>query len=375
MLTYTRIIRLITFSLLLFINVFVLVAQTTPRKLEVWRGSTPTIDGIIDVDEYSDATSFQFDKQWYEEYGTVTDPLEYSLKGWVKHDGTNLFFAFDVTDSVVYGVDIPRWTPNGSPKANSLTQAEDWPFWGDAIEIFLHTSNKFSPTQAVAGNGYSWNAVCNAQKSRLGQLQYGGLVEGYPRDNNSFNTYKNWILNGDLEAKVRIKTPPELNGYVIEWKIKSNPCMQMGPGNFWRPSYRPDTMRINFEPEDVDRKIEGNGFANMHHIIQYSGEKNKNKGYIANWAMLIIHPELPTTISTKIQSKISIYPNPLSDILTVSAESNARIQVMDITGKVLINLTSEKLITKVDMTSLVKGIYLIKVNAAKEEVIKKVVRK
>jgi len=372
---FTRLIRLTAFSLLFFINMHVLDAQTTPRKLEVWKGSTPTIDGVISANEYSDANSFQFDKQWFEEYGTVTNPLEYSLKGWIKHDGTNLFIAFDVTDSIVYGYDIPRWTPDGSPNANSLTQADDWPFFGDAIEIFLHTSNKFTPTQTVAGNGYSWNVICNTHKSRLGQLNYGGLVEGYPRDNNSFNTYQNWILNGDLEAKVRIKTPPELNGYVIEWKIKSNPCMQVGPNAYWSPSNHADTMRINFEPEDVDRKIEGNGFANMHHIIQYSGAKNKPKAYISNWALLIIHPDAPTAINSPIQSKIAIYPNPVSELLTINAEINAQIQVLDCKGKVLINRTSENYITKIDMKSLVSGIYFIKVNIAKNEVIKKVVKK
>lgn len=363
------------FTFLFFINVMYLFAQTSPRKLEVWRGSTPAIDGIIAANEYSDASSFQFDKLWYEEYGTVSNPLEYSLKGWVKHDGTNLFFAFDVTDSVIYGYDIPRWTPDGSPNANSLRQSDDWPFWGDTIEIFMHTSNKFTPTQAVAGNGYSWNVVCNTQKSRLGQLQYGGLVEGYPRDNNSFNTYKSWIQNGDLEAKVRIKTPPELKGYVIEWKIKSNPCLQVGPGTFWRPSLQQDTMRINFEPEDVDRKQEGAGFANMHHIIQYSGAKNKPKGYIANWALLIIHPDKPTAINIRNQFGILIYPNPVSDILTVNAESKARIQVLDITGKVQINLTLENTIAKIDMSSFSKGIYFIKVKTTKDEVIGKVVKK
>ena len=349
-------------------------AQTSPRKLEVWKGTTPTIDGVIDENEYSDATFFQFDKLWFEEYGTVSDTLEYSLKGWVKHDGINLFFAFDITDSIVYGYDIPRWTPDGSANANSLRQSDDWPFWGDAIEIFLHTSNKFTPTQSVAGNGYSWNLVCNSQKSRLGQLNYGGLVEGYPRDNNSFNSYKNWILNGDQEAKVRIKTPPESKGYMIEWKVKSNPCLQVGPGTFWKPSFRPDTMRINFEPEDVDRKMEGNGFANMHHIIQYSGAKEKNKNYIANWAMLIIHPDQPTAINTRNQSQLSIYPNPVFNLLTIRSERSARIQVLNTTGKVLNSFTSENSIAKVDMTSLVNGIYFIKIKTTAGVAIKKVIK-
>jgi len=186
-----------------------ILAQTSERKLEIWKGSTPIINGVIAENEYSDAVSFQFDRNWHEEYGTVTDPLEYSLKGWAKHDGTSLFLAFDVTDSILYGFDISRWTPDGNPNINDLTLQNDVPFWGDAIEIFLYTSNTFTSKQEVAGNGYSWNSICNTHKSRLGQLNYGGLIEGYPRDQTTWNRYKNWIENGNIEAKVRIKDPPK----------------------------------------------------------------------------------------------------------------------------------------------------------------------
>jgi len=34
-------------------------------------------------------------------------PKDLSLKGWVKHDGRRLYFAFDVTDDVLYGIDTP----------------------------------------------------------------------------------------------------------------------------------------------------------------------------------------------------------------------------------------------------------------------------
>jgi hypothetical protein len=95
--------------------------------------------------------------------------------------------------------------------------------------------------------------------------------------------------------------------------------MQVGVNTFWKPSVLADTMRINFEPEDVDRKAEGDGFANMHHIIQYSGGKGKNKNYIANWAMLIIHPNtLPgytqdglDNMEIQENTLLSCAPNPL----------------------------------------------------------------
>ena len=51
----------------------------------------------------------------------TTDPRDLALRGWVKHDGKRLYFAFDITDDVLYGIDTPRWLPDENPKAHELT--------------------------------------------------------------------------------------------------------------------------------------------------------------------------------------------------------------------------------------------------------------
>ena len=340
------------------------------RELEIWRGTTPQIDGIISENEYSDATSFKFDSEWYQEYGLVTDSLEYSIKGWAKHDGTNLFIAFDVTDSVIYGYDIPRWLPTENALANALDMTNDWPYWGDAIEIFLSTTNKFTPTQSTAGNGFSWNVVCNTHKSRLGQLDSGGLIEGYPRTTNAFNKYKSWIENGDMVAKVKLKESPEPRGYIIEWKINANPCLEIAAGSFWHPTSKNDTMRINFEPEDVDRKEDGDGWANMVHVIQYSGRRNYPKAYISNWAMLIIHPNTRNVSirnnSLRGEQKVNLYPNPSADgrfMINLSSQGNANVKIFSIIGTQVYNKNFEASGNLSINSQLDKGIYLIVVNA------------
>lgn len=50
----------------------------------------------------------------------------------------------------------------------------------------------------------------------------------------------------------------------------------------------------------------------------------------------------------------AVYPNPVSDILTISEESN--ITVSSITGQIVIK---ESNVTSIDMTSLTKGMYLV----------------
>ena len=362
--------RILALMLLIGINSVGIGAQSSERKLEIWRGTTPQIDGIISENEYSDATSFKFNSDWYQEHGLVTDSMEYALKGWAKHDGTNLFFAFDVTDSVIYGYDIPRWVPTENSLANALDMTNDWPYWGDAIEIFLYTSNKFTSTQSIAGNGFSWNLICNTQKSRLGQLDSGGLIEGYPRITSAWNKYKSWIENGDMVAKVRLKEPPESRGYIIEWKINANPCLEMTAGTFWQPSIKTDTMRFNIEPEDVDRKEEGLGWANMAHVIQYSGRKSYPKAYISNWAMLLIHPNTRNVSirsnSLRSEQKVNLYPNPSSDgrfMISLSSQGKANVKIFSIIGTQVYDKNFETSGNLNINSQLEKGIYLIVVNS------------
>ena len=111
-----------------------------------------------------------------------TSPQDLSLKGYVKHDGKRLYFAFDVTDDVLYGIDTPRWLPYNNPKAHELTR-EGFPWFGDEMEVLINASNHWTGNQDSAGNGSSWQMVCNLTKSRKGGVGAGGLLEGEPRRN------------------------------------------------------------------------------------------------------------------------------------------------------------------------------------------------
>ncbi|MGH9657604.1 MAG: hypothetical protein ACRD96_03610, partial [Bryobacteraceae bacterium] len=132
-----------------------LLAGEFPRSLDAFRGSAPVIDGRIAPGEYDDATAFAGVGDWVPQFSPTTDPKDLSLRGWVKHDGRRLYFAFVITDDVLYGIDTPRWLPKENPKAHDLTP-EGFPWFGDEMELLINASNQWSGNESAAGNGASW---------------------------------------------------------------------------------------------------------------------------------------------------------------------------------------------------------------------------
>src|SRR5437867_922015 len=130
------------------------------------------------------------------QFSPTTDPKDLSLKGYVKHDGKRLYFAFDVTDHVLYGIDTPRWLPDENAKAHELSRT-GYPWFGDEMEVLINAANQWQGNENSAGNGASWQMVCNLTKSRKGGVGVGGLLEGEPRSQQSaWDTYQRWILSG-----------------------------------------------------------------------------------------------------------------------------------------------------------------------------------
>src|SRR5688572_3164496 len=135
-----------------------------PRKLDAFPGKTPRLDGVLSRGEWDDASSFSGVSDWIPQFSPTRDPKDLSLRGWVKHDGRRLYFAFDITDDVLYGIDIPRWLPDNNASAHELTP-QGWPWFGDEMELLINASNRWTGNENAAGNGSSWQMVCNLTKS------------------------------------------------------------------------------------------------------------------------------------------------------------------------------------------------------------------
>ena len=285
---------LIVFLFLMFKVSIPLSAGIYPKELRVYRGSTPVLDGKISPGEYDDATQFSGTVDWFREFSANSGPDDLSLKSWVKHDGKNLYFAFDVTDDVIYGIDIPRWLPDDTPLAHDFTVQNSLPWFGDGIEIFLNPENKWDDTgdENTKGNGLSWQMVCSTHKSFKNGLKEGGLIEGELRNEYSWANYREWIKSGTMKASVHIKTGSEGHGYIIEWMIAPKPCLEVSPGKYWSPEQGVVRMGLNIEVQDLDEKERGQGnFANMHHVDVWAEDPVKRgKSALKNLGTMTVYP-------------------------------------------------------------------------------------
>ena len=271
------------------------LAGEWPRELRSYRGSTPTLDGVISPGEYDDATRFTGVRDWTPQFTRTTDDQDLALIGYVKHDAERLYFAFDITDDVLYAIDIPRWLPDKFPKAHELTR-EGFPWFGDEMELLIGADNQWGESEGAAGNGASWQMVCNLTKSRLGGIGVGGLLEGEPRSQPSaWGTYQQWILTGAQEAVAKVK--PQGKGYIIEWAIKFDPCLEIAPGKFYGVDLPDTPMGLNIALGDIDEPERGEGnFANFHHEDWFAGEKDKRtnrKQWGTLWMMHGARPAPP----------------------------------------------------------------------------------
>jgi len=260
-----------------------------PKELTAWRGSTPKVDGVLSAGEWSDAAEFQGPAGWVSQFSPVKSDEDLSFRGWVKHDGRRLFFAFRVTDDVLYGIDTARWLPKENPKAHELTR-EGYPWFGDEIELLIHAGGPWKGDEGAAGDGSSWQMVCNLTKSRLGGVGTGGLLEGEPRSSaKAWATYQRWIQTRAMEAVA--KPLPGGHGYVIEWAVSFDPCLEISPGRFYAPEMGERALGLNIAVGDLDEPEKGVGnFGNFHHEDWFAGVKDL-RTQLRYWGKLWIKPE------------------------------------------------------------------------------------
>jgi SSS family solute:Na+ symporter len=261
-----------------------LTAGEFPRSLDAYSGTPPTLDGVISAGEWDDATHFTGVLNWSHTFSPTTDPKDLALAGYVKHDAKRLYFAFDITDDVLYGIDTPRWLPRENPKAHELSR-EGFPWFGDEMELLINAANRWTGHENAAGDGTSWQMVCNLTKSRKGGIGKGGLLEGEPRKKlAAWNTYQRWILSGAQQAVAKAK--PGGEGYIVEWAIDFNPCLEVEPGKFYSVSMGDRKMGLNIAVGDLDTPARGQGnFGNFHHEEWFAGDPQR-RTELREWGTL-----------------------------------------------------------------------------------------
>ncbi|WP_020209183.1 sodium:solute symporter family transporter [Gilvimarinus chinensis] len=264
-----------------------LASRPLKPQVSVYRGESPVFDGWVNSDEYHDATKLEGIDGWMAQFSPVKDKSDLSGEVYIKHDGEYLYFAFDITDDLLYGINTERWLPEENPRAHELSR-EGFPWFGDGVEVLINAENKASMKEGELnkGNGSSWQMVVSTHKSRLGGLQEGGLLEGEERSlKSAWDNYQSWILSGAMQAKVRIK--PDFSGYSLEWRIKPDPTMEISPGVFWSPKMSMTEMGLNIAVGDLDEPHKEN-WGGFHHENWWSGERDK-RTWLKHWGTMHLY--------------------------------------------------------------------------------------
>ena len=268
-----RLLIIFTMAVLLVFCPEGVYAGAWPKEVRVYQGSIPQLDGVIAPGEYDDASQLDDFSAWTPQFFEVQSREDLYAKVWLKHDGQALYVAWDVTDDVLYGFDIPRHLPEGNANAHVLTR-EGFPWYGDGVELLVNASYEWTPetNEIAAGTGASFMMVASNHKSQLGGLGVGGLMLGEPRSSDiAMENYERWTRNGDMEAVVRQKDKAtEGSGYVIEWRVNADPCLEVRPGEFWSPAMGEVSMGLNITVADLDEESIG-GF---HHEDWWAGERD-----------------------------------------------------------------------------------------------------
>ena len=256
----------------------------TPPPISAFRGATPSLNGVVEPAEWADATVFGNVATWDANFSPVepASPEDLNITAFVKHDCRRLYFAFQVTDNLLYAFDTPAWLPAGNPSANNLTQS-GWPWFGDEIEILLNSNTPNPPHAAgITGVPGLWQMVINARKSRLGGIGVGGLLEGEPRSSETaWANYQDWIYSRAMEAAVAVQ-PAGGSGAGGRWSaevaIDLDPLVEVAPGQHWNCSCQALDVMFNVALGDVDLPSDGDATFGLRHEMWFSGNRTCAEG-------------------------------------------------------------------------------------------------
>ena len=121
-----------------------------------------------------------------------------------------------------------------------------------------------------------------------------------------WDTYQKWILTGAQQAAAKAK--PGGKGYIIEWAVNFNPCLEVEPGKFYSTSMGDRAMGLNIALGDLDEMERGVGnFGNFHHEDWFAGAKNI-RTQVKQWGTLWIRSTARKSAAQPPQAPIRLQP-------------------------------------------------------------------
>jgi len=102
-----------------------------------------------------------------------------------------------------------------------------------------------------------------------------------------------------------------------------------------------------------------------------------NEPITTNLCRREVAPKLPLSVSTAVTSQFNLFPNPTSDLVTISTNmvGNALINITDLQGRLILSqLVANQHLFTIDLSELSQGMYLIKLSNGNQHLVKRLVK-
>lgn len=322
---------------------------TSPAVVQ-WQVGTPFVNPVTITDNFD--PDFETSQS-----GTIDVDVfgEYDITFYAKDFSGNVAIPVTVKFDVDDYIDPVIQTLQGS----------------EVVTIQVNDINYFEPPVTALDNYYP-NTSVTRDASALNIYELGSYPVIYTATDGSGNTatFTRTINVVDTERPTIIA--PVVN--VKRWSTGFDPMAGViAVDNYWSPSWFDSNGKIEIILNTVDINYPG-----LYNIVYRATD---GSGNVSAQYTRVVNVYTPTGLNdVNLENSIQVYPNPSMGVVNVKLDAaiseGARIVVLDILGNTVYNVNAESIIngeTRMDLSNMAAGVYLVQVNTVSGSVAKRIV--
>ena len=240
------------------------------------------------------------------------------------------------------------------------------------VREFADTSVYGGPLDNTIGSGGYYNndrhlfLDCYTPSTLISTDVYAGTAQAITfelRDNNS-----------QVLADTTITVQVGLNILYLDFDVPVMNNLELGMNTGNSDLYRNSTGSVYPYTIGNIASITGHNSPNSvpYHYFFYNLRMKEN--CISDFAEATAVFMLPTLVDNIVESNFSIYPNPATNLINISAnESIDLIDIYDIKGSLIFTKSYQKKSTSIDVSDFAKGVYTIKIVSMKNSIVQQLI--
>jgi len=206
------------------------------------------------------------------------------------------------------------------------------------------------------GNGVEAGHVRVYQNNAGSWTQIGSDIDGEVADDHS--GYSVSLSDNGSVLAIGAPSNDSLTGHVRVYENNAGNWTQIG-------SDIDGEMQWNSSGWSVNLSSDGS-------VVAIGAIYNSDNGSYAGHVRVYSNPSVGVKELTN-SIVINLYPNPTKGKITIACENMERVEVLDITGKLVYEIAVSSNVLDIDISSFTKGVYFVKVSTADGVAVERIV--